>query len=222
VVGGDAGVGKTRLLAEFTGGLEATVLRGGCLPLGATGMPFSPIVEVLRGLTGDGASRDGLGGRPLPESSRDLLLVRVEALRPPAGRLLRVAAAGGRRFDPALLAAVTGQPQPEVVELLREAVDRQLLVPLGRGFRFRHALLREALQLDLLPGEREAVYSAYARAMAGAPQLGGGDEAAATAELAYHWHQAGDLGRALRAWVQAGRPRRPTITSSPGPTAASR
>jgi DNA-binding CsgD family transcriptional regulator/tetratricopeptide (TPR) repeat protein len=148
---------------------------------------------------------DGLGGRPLPESFRDLLLVRVEALGPPSRRLLRVASAAGRRFDPALLAAVTGQPQPEVVELLREAVDRQLLVPLGRGYRVRHALLREALQLDLLPGEREAVHSAYARALAGSPQLGAGGEAAATAELAYHWHQAGDLGRALRAWVQAGR-----------------
>ncbi|HEX5876759.1 MAG TPA: AAA family ATPase [Actinomycetota bacterium] len=31
MVGGDAGVGKTRLLAEFTGGLDAMVLRGGCL-----------------------------------------------------------------------------------------------------------------------------------------------------------------------------------------------
>ena len=53
VVGGDAGVGKTRLLAEFTGTLDAVVLRGGCLPLGATGLPFSPIVEVLRALADD-------------------------------------------------------------------------------------------------------------------------------------------------------------------------
>jgi DNA-binding CsgD family transcriptional regulator len=355
VVGGDAGVGKTRLLAEFTGTLDALVLRGGCLPLGATGLPFSPIVEVLRALTDDrlppvlarlvpglpaGASpgpssqaelfqaflgllehlaaartvvlvledlhwadrstrqllafvahalrtqrlcvvatyraddlhrqhplrpllaelrrnrrarqvelapfapaevaeylaaatgsrpspetvtavvdrtegnayfieeliaADGLGGRPLPESFRDLLLVRVEALDPPARRLLRVASAAGRRFDPSLLTAVSGLPQPEVVELLREAVDRLLLVPDGRGFRFRHALLREALQLDLLPGEREAIHAGYAVALERAPQLGAAGEAAATAELAHHWHQAGDPARALRSWVQAGR-----------------
>jgi AAA ATPase domain len=60
VVGGDAGVGKTRLLAEFSGGLDAMVLRGGCLPLGATGLPFSPVVEVLRALAGEGGSTDGL------------------------------------------------------------------------------------------------------------------------------------------------------------------
>jgi hypothetical protein len=56
---GDAGVGKTRLLAEFTGGLDAVVPRGGCLPLGATGLPFSPVVEVLRALTGEGGSTAG-------------------------------------------------------------------------------------------------------------------------------------------------------------------
>ncbi|MGH2736495.1 MAG: AAA family ATPase, partial [Actinomycetota bacterium] len=50
LVGGDAGVGKTRLLAEFARGLDAAVLRGGCLPLGEKGLPFAPIVEVLRGL----------------------------------------------------------------------------------------------------------------------------------------------------------------------------
>jgi hypothetical protein len=52
-------VGKTRLLAEVTGTLDAVVLRGGCLPLGATGLPFSPIVEVLRDLAGDGPGPGG-------------------------------------------------------------------------------------------------------------------------------------------------------------------
>ncbi len=91
-----------------------------------------------------------------------------------------------------------------MVELLREAVDHRLLVPDGRGFRFRHALLRDALQLDLLPGERETIHTAYARALERAPQLGAAGEAVATAELAHHWHHAGDPARALRAWVEAG------------------
>jgi tetratricopeptide (TPR) repeat protein len=92
-----------------------------------------------------------------------------------------------------------------VVERLPEAVSQRLLVPDGRSYRFRHALLREALQLDLLPGEREAIHAAYARALSRAPQLGAAGEAAATAELAYHWQQAGELAEALRAWVGAGR-----------------
>jgi predicted ATPase len=74
VVGGDAGVGKTRLLAEFAGGADAAVLRGGCLPLGESGLPFSPIVEVLRGLVGEGSSAEATPpvlARLVPGSSVD-------------------------------------------------------------------------------------------------------------------------------------------------------
>ena len=46
---GDAGVGKSRLIADFVGliGDDATVLRGRCLPYG-DGITFWPIVEIVR------------------------------------------------------------------------------------------------------------------------------------------------------------------------------
>ncbi len=43
---GPAGVGKSRLAAEFLAGVEATVLRGRCLPYGE-GITYFPLVEVL-------------------------------------------------------------------------------------------------------------------------------------------------------------------------------
>jgi DNA-binding CsgD family transcriptional regulator len=52
LVGGDAGVGKTRLVTEFSARAEeqgALVLVGGCLQLGGEGLPFAPVVEALRG-----------------------------------------------------------------------------------------------------------------------------------------------------------------------------
>src|SRR5207344_1229655 len=110
----------------------------------------------------------------------------------------------GRRVDHRLLAAVAGAPPEEIIELAREAVSQQLLVPEGGGYRLRHALLREALHADLLPGERVAVHASYARALSTAPELGAGGQAAASAELADHWQQAGDAPRALTAWVAAG------------------
>ncbi len=48
-VAGDAGVGKSRLAAEFLASIEATVLRGRCLPYGE-GITYWPVVEVLKQL----------------------------------------------------------------------------------------------------------------------------------------------------------------------------
>jgi DNA-binding CsgD family transcriptional regulator/tetratricopeptide (TPR) repeat protein len=56
VIGGEAGVGKTRLaeqLAATASGQGVRVLRGGCVPLGEEGLPFAPLVEALRGLAGE-------------------------------------------------------------------------------------------------------------------------------------------------------------------------
>jgi DNA-binding CsgD family transcriptional regulator len=53
VIGGEAGVGKTRLaeeLAATASGQGARVLRGGCVPLSEEGLPFGPVTEALRGL----------------------------------------------------------------------------------------------------------------------------------------------------------------------------
>jgi class 3 adenylate cyclase/tetratricopeptide (TPR) repeat protein len=46
---GDAGVGKSRLAAEFLALVEATVVRGRCLPYGE-GITYWPVVEVLKQL----------------------------------------------------------------------------------------------------------------------------------------------------------------------------
>jgi DNA-binding CsgD family transcriptional regulator len=49
LVVGEAGVGKSRLVAAATDTVRADVLMGGCLPL-SEGRPFLPIVDVLRGM----------------------------------------------------------------------------------------------------------------------------------------------------------------------------
>jgi hypothetical protein len=50
LIGGEAGVGKSRLISEFTVTEQdagARVLTGGCLELGADGLPFAPFTAVL-------------------------------------------------------------------------------------------------------------------------------------------------------------------------------
>jgi class 3 adenylate cyclase len=46
---GDAGVGKSRLAAEVLASIEATIVRGRCLPYGE-GITYWPVVEVLKQL----------------------------------------------------------------------------------------------------------------------------------------------------------------------------
>lgn len=53
LVGGEAGVGKTRLIEEFLDTAcerDAVVALGGCVELGADGLPFAPFAAALRGL----------------------------------------------------------------------------------------------------------------------------------------------------------------------------
>jgi ATP/maltotriose-dependent transcriptional regulator MalT len=52
LIGGDAGIGKSRLVGEFTTrvGSQPLVLTGRCLEFGNDGLPFAPFLTLLRGL----------------------------------------------------------------------------------------------------------------------------------------------------------------------------
>ncbi|WP_272951801.1 helix-turn-helix transcriptional regulator [Streptomyces xinghaiensis] len=138
----------------------------------------------------------------LSDSLRDLLLVRVEALPEPAQRIVRTAARN-TTVEYALLAAVTGADDDELIEALRVAVGANVLVPTdeGDGYRFRHALLREAILDDLLPGERSRLSRRYAEALEADPSLVRAEERAA--RLAGYWYRAHEPAKALPAVLAA-------------------
>jgi DNA-binding CsgD family transcriptional regulator len=145
------------------------------------------------------------GGLGLPENLQDLVLVRVGVLGDATQELLRTASVAGSRFDLAQLAAVASLPHGGLFEAVREAIDAHILVPFGEAdgdqFAFRHALLQEAIYMELLPSQRIPLHEAYARDL----ELNGrGDDAAGAAALAYHWAAARNFGRAFEASVRAG------------------
>jgi len=146
------------------------------------------------------------GGDPtdLPPSLRDVLLTRLDSLSDPARRLVRTAAVSGRSVSEQLLATVARVDGPALFDALREAVESHLLVvdETGRGYAFRHALARDAVYEDMLPGERVQLHMAYGEALSAAPKLVD-DAAALPAILAFHWYAALDLPRALTAAVEA-------------------
>jgi DNA-binding CsgD family transcriptional regulator/tetratricopeptide (TPR) repeat protein len=365
VLVGDAGVGKTRLMQEFCAGIDARLLRGGCVDLGGGALPYGPIIEALRGLEpadpaaargsarssssdldrlflpassgtpahdddrgalfravlglledratmepvalviedlhwADRSSldllsylihtlrdrpvlvltsvrRDGLepdqpiirwlseatrhpatqrldlepftyeevrelvtahGQRPderlletifarsdgnaffveellalrgeqhdeLPPSLRDVLAAQLARLSPRGRVVLSVAAAVGRNVDHRLLARVAELPAEELLEGLREAVRLNILVSDHRGaaYRFRHALLREAVHSAMLSGERIARHRRIAEVLTEEPDLASTGRTQAVIELAHHWHEAHEPDRAFSAAVQAG------------------
>ncbi|WFF00689.1 helix-turn-helix transcriptional regulator [Micromonospora sp. WMMD964] len=139
---------------------------------------------------------DPVGCAALPETLRDLLLARVERLPEPAQRVLRIAAAGGTRFAHDLLAEVAELPEIELEEALRTAVAAQLVVADRDGdYEFRHALVREAVHDELLPGEHARLHARFAAAIEAQPHLVAAGRA--PAEIAHHWHAAHDHPRAL-------------------------
>ena len=138
-------------------------------------------------------------GSALPRGLREVLLQRVARLDPQTQGVLRLAAAGGRDIGYPLLRALAGLPERDVRESLRRAVEHGLLVPeqATGSFRFRHALLAEAIYATILPGEREELHARLA------DELARGDTPAG--ELAPHWAAAGRPAEALAASIQAAR-----------------
>ncbi len=148
----------------------------------------------------------GLDGRgAAPESLRHAFMLRIERLPDDAQRVVR-AVAVGRRLDDATIAEVTGIEAAPLQAALREAVSEQVLMTGDDDrFMFRHALLREAIYDDLLPGERSELHLALARVLEARCEDRDELELERTTALASHYAAAGEQRAALRAMVRAAR-----------------
>jgi len=160
------------------------------------GVPF--LVEEL-------AAAEAEGEHGIPESMRDVLLLRTAGLSATAIAVLRAVALAGRPVDEATLVAVCDLDLGAVDAALGELRDASLLV-LDRAagtVDVRHALLREAVESQLVPGEAWRLHRRYAELLDAAPAEIGSHLRAI--EAADHWWLAGDLGQARRAALDAAR-----------------
>jgi ATP/maltotriose-dependent transcriptional regulator MalT len=144
----------------------------------------------------------GLDGRgAAPDTLRDALILRVERLSTAARGLLSLVAVG-QRLDHQVLEETSGLESRMVREGLREAIEGHILVVQDDGmYRFRHALLREVVEDDLLPGERAELHRALGRALQ--ERLEDGAGAQITAAIAHHFDASGNQPEALAAAVRA-------------------
>lgn len=112
----------------------------------------------------------------------------------------------GDKVTDAMLLAVSGLAADELDVALRDAVTHLVLVPDTESggalaYRFRHALLREAVYADLLPGERVRLHAAYVTYLG----ADGARAAGSASTVAHHAMAAHDLPVALAASVRAAR-----------------
>jgi tetratricopeptide (TPR) repeat protein len=142
-------------------------------------------------------------GSELPAGLADLLVARTERTSAPAQQVLRAAAVTGRRVNDELVRLASGLAEPEYEEAVREAVEHQLLVPDGaQGYTFRHALLRESIYADLLPGERTRLHGRLAVLLSDERRMA--EVPGSAAELAHHSLASHDITGAFAASVLAG------------------
>jgi DNA-binding CsgD family transcriptional regulator/tetratricopeptide (TPR) repeat protein len=190
-------------LAPFT----ADELRAFTTALAGAPLPDDEFDQVLRRSEGNAFFAEelvsaGVPSAGLPWSLADVLHARLQRLDPAVQEVVRVAAVAGRQVREDALRAAAGRTRaladPAVLDAaLREAVARQVIVVEGEHLAFRHALLAEALYLDLLPGEQAALHRAYLAALDETPALGN------PAQRAHHALRGHDLPAALAASYEA-------------------
>ena len=145
-------------------------------------------------------------GPEVPQVLERLVRSRVDRLGPAAQEAIRAAAVLGAEFTAPLLAAVLDRQPAALAPVLGELSASDLVHPeqaaaAASRYRFRHALLQEAVYLGLLRAERRDLHARAAAALAAASS---GRLPEVAAVLGRHYAAAGDAEQAVRYLELAG------------------
>jgi ABC-type oligopeptide transport system substrate-binding subunit/class 3 adenylate cyclase len=177
----------------------------------AEGNPFY-LEELVRSLADSGAlARAGEGWRfdhevslEIPPTVEKVILARIDRLTPECHELITAASVLGRQFGLPLLEGVAAG-NGELRDSLRE-LQRLDLVREGRRwpepeYRFKHALIQEAVYRTLVKQRRTALHR---RAAEWLERRSGDSQDEILGLLAYHWLNAADEDKAVAYLTRAG------------------
>jgi class 3 adenylate cyclase/predicted ATPase len=213
------GIALRPLDAAATTKLLGTLFRQGALPRAsreriaerAGGNPLY-VEELLRALieqglievTGDGLrATAAIESMVVPATVQEVILARVDHLRPRPKQALQIAAVVGQRVAEPVLADLVVEPET-LAGVLDALVEAQLLTSEIRGdvrtFVFKHRLIQDVTYESILETRRAELHQRVGRVierrMPGAPGFHG--------MLAYHYSLGNDLGRAEEELFLAG------------------
>ena len=134
----------------------------------------------------------------MPASITDAVLAKADGVTAQTRALIDQVSVADGGMSHELLAATVTLPEADMLPAVRAAVDAGLLVSDGDGYAFGHALIRQVIYAQILPGERRLLHRRLAETLAGRP---GSDPGL----LARHWQLAGSQDRAAAAAVLAAR-----------------
>ncbi|NDL56184.1 AAA family ATPase [Phytoactinopolyspora sp. XMNu-373] len=132
-----------------------------------------------------------------PESTDAVAMgaLSVVGLAPATREALQRVAVVGTSFDTDQFVALTGLPEPQAFAALDAALGALVVQHTGTGYRFRHALIRDALLAGIAPAKERRFHHEAAQRLAavGAPP----------ARVAHHLIAAGQLAAAVPYVLQA-------------------
>jgi tetratricopeptide (TPR) repeat protein len=207
-----------RLGARACVGLIGDLARGKALPeqvlreivAKADGVPLV-IEELTKAVLESGLLREDAdawrleGPLPplaIPSSLHDSFMARLDRMAP-VKEVAQIGAVIGREFSARLLTPILGISVAALDAALARLVDGGLLVSRGGDvYAFQHALTRDAAYASLLKSRRQICHQRVANTLESSD--GGFVRATEPELLAYHYHEAGDIGGALAHWIAAG------------------
>jgi class 3 adenylate cyclase len=156
---------------------------------------------IVRTTTGKSDLDANMVATGLPASLQSLLSARVDRLAQGDRTLLQAASVIGRRFDPQLLAAVTGESDVDTRLAAMQALDLIRPDGLSSDYVFKHALVRDALYQSLLTDASSALHLKIADEI----ERRSGNRLAEVADiLAQHYYQTDRADKAFAYLAMAG------------------
>jgi tetratricopeptide (TPR) repeat protein len=191
-----------RLLATLFGQEEVTPDFGAVVHQETEGNPFF-VEEVIKSLIEQGqiVHRDGEWHRDevrtltIPQSVKSAIGRRLDRLSPACTEVLQTAAALGKVFDYAELAAVSGGAEDQLLDALDEAAAAQLVrAEREEAFAFTHDKIREVLHDELNPIRQRRLHQRIGESL---ERLYASDLTRHVQDLAYHFGESSDTRKGL-------------------------